>query len=116
MHTLLPYDDFGLSALALEDDHLKQQIADCTAMLETLHETDRAVDPKDPTIQAWRGFELQLCEFGLVCTDAYLKRRHMDKWTYSKAERLEWHLDMAEGGDMSKPPWFGVDWVHLEYK
>ncbi len=117
MHTLLPYDDFKLSALALTDQLLKQQVVDCITILETLHETGQGDGDFDhPTVQAWRGCELQLCEFGLNCAEQYLKRHIGEKWVESNVERLEFHLDLAEGGDMEKPSWFGEDWVHLEYK
>jgi len=117
MHTLLPYDDFKLSALALTDELLQRQIEDCLAIVEILHETDKAEGDFDhPTVQAWRGSELQLCEFGLSCVEVYLRRNADAQGALEAEKRLEWHLDLAEGGDMTKPSWYGTDWIHTEYQ
>lgn len=116
MQTLLPFDDFKLSALVLTDRLLEQQIEDCITILETLHETNQAKDWNHPIVKAWSGSELQLCEFGFTCLDQWTKRRKYSNWSEEKDRRLEWHLDLAGGGEMTMPPWFGKNEVHLEYQ
>jgi len=59
---------------------------------------------------------LQLAEFGLSCVDMYLKRYPTAPDVVELAERLEWHLEIAEGGEMTKPSWFGRDEIHREYQ
>jgi hypothetical protein len=117
MHTLLPFDDYKLTALALTNNLLRRQIDDCITILEIVHETGLVTtDFRHPTVEAWRGCELQLCEFGLTCADTLQVREPNNTSLPEKVERLEFHLELAQGGDMEKPKWFGLDWVHLEYQ
>lgn len=118
MHTLLPFDDFKITAICLSSDHLIRQANDCIAILDRIHEINGLTDWTDKTVQAWRGHELQLCEFGLECCDTL--RRRLKSTSAEGDGHLETallrHLELAEGGDMTLPEWFGDDDVHLEYK
>lgn len=114
MHTLLPFDDFKITAIALSSGDLREQAQDCTAILDRIHEIDGIPDWTDKTVQAWRGSELQLCEFGLTCCEILARRTGITE--IALEARLEHHLDLAEGGDMGFPAWWGDEEVHLEYK
>ncbi len=118
MHTLLPFDDFKVSALCLSDKLLEQQINDCVSLLETLHETDKATVPlSHPMVKAWQGCELQLCEFGLSCVEIYRARKPSQPLLFSEEySSLARHMNLAESGEMTLPSWFGKPEVHDEYK
>lgn len=120
MHTLLPYDDFRVAALCLTNGLLRQQIADCVEILDIIHEVDGNTGKyNDPTVKAWEGSELQLCEFGLCCVEVAVARSHPKGLTDATAQnwlKLEKHLDLASDGDLERPSWFGDDRVHREYQ
>lgn len=117
MHTLLPYDDFRISAMALSDTLLAKQIKDCVTILNTLHEVGKpTTDPRNPTVKAWKGYELQLCEFGLDCCDEWKRRHGENEERNNDRAALEQHLDWAATGNMEKPPWVGDENVHLDYR
>lgn len=68
----------------------------------------------NPVTRMWRGFEPQLCEYGITICEEWISRGYRD----SLKTKLEWHLDMATSGEftMDKPPWFGDHAFHLAHQ
>lgn len=113
MQTFLPFPDLKESAQALDMRRLGKQIEECSQITSSLLEiTDGWRN--HPVTQMWRGHELQLVEFGLQCCEEWEARGYNPRKTKA---RLEWLLDCAaEDANMTKPVWFGVTGVHLEYQ
>jgi hypothetical protein len=104
--------------MALTVPLLEQQIRDCIAILNCLHEDGPTTALSiDPIVKMWKGYELQLAEFGLDCCDELFTRSSEKKgmWTDERA-RLEQHLDWATSGNMEKPPWLDDPNILLDYK
>jgi hypothetical protein len=62
----------------------------------------------------WRGFEPQLCEYGITVCEEWIGRGYRD----GTKGKIEWHLDMATSGEytMEKPPWFGNPDFHRSHQ
>src|SRR3546814_2105488 len=67
--TWLPYADYMKSAAVLDSSRLNIQIRDVINVLNTLHEIENALLlPEEPVVKMWRGYEPQLCWYGMrVC-------------------------------------------------
>lgn len=117
MQTFLPYPDYILSAAVLDTKRLGKQRVEVLQILNTLHEIPtESGRPRGwnnhPAVKMWRGHELQLCEYGLVICEQWIKRGYKDATT----AKIEQHLDWAESGNMLKPGWFGDTAFHLSHQ
>lgn len=116
VETWLPYPNYAESAHVLDTKRLSKQRANVNEIMDVLHEINQESKYYEhPVIEMWRGFEPQLCEYGLVCCEEWRKRsRKYDKL----ADRIRWHMDCATAGDytLDKPPWFGNLEFHLAHQ
>jgi hypothetical protein len=113
MQTFLPYPDYTESAKALDSLRLGKQRVEVLQMLNVLHE----VSPSNawsnhPAVRMWRGYELQLAEYGMVVTDEWIARGNAD----TCMAKLQQHVEWAESGEMLKPDWFGDPALHDSHK
>ena len=114
IQTFLPYADFEQSAAVLDYKRLGAQINECCTLLGALHETnEKGGYANHPAAKMWRGHELQLAQFGLVCEEEWEKRGYKVR---KNRTTLEQHLDWARDGEMAHPWWFGLPAVHLQYQ
>jgi hypothetical protein len=102
--------------------HLGKQRAEVITILNVLHEVAPASGvlysmqiQNHPAIKMWRGYAVQLCEYGLVMCEEWIKRGYRDVTAKSQ---IEWHMDMATSGafTMEKPPWLGDEALHLSHR
>lgn len=116
MQTFLPYPDYELSAKSLDNRRLNKQRVEVLQILNVLHQVNDsgAGWRNHPAVKMWRGYEPQLCEYGLVMCEEWIRRGYSD----SVKEKLEWHLDCATAGEftLEKPWWFGDQDFHLSHR
>lgn len=130
MQTWLPYPNFEESVKCLRLEELAIQRYQVLELMEEFHqvpleETQLPEDYKPHhlddlefigLITMWTGYELQLCEYGLVCCDEWQQRRSKRDPMY---EKLDFHLMCAsncEDVDGTKPNWFGDVDFHLSHQ
>jgi hypothetical protein len=106
MQTLFPYSSVPQSAACLRDADLQSQIAHSIIIIDTLHEIEGSEGwLQHPAIAMWRGYEAQLCDYGLSMCEVGKTRG----WNVGGSEeRLEWHLGnitTVDDFEMRKPPW-----------
>jgi hypothetical protein len=109
VQTFLPYADYIRSAKVLDRQRLGKQRVEVLQIMNALHEVGAVAGKpipwaNHPATRMWRGYEPQLCEYGIVMCEEWISR--------------EWHLDMATSGEytLDKPPWFGDKAFHLSHQ
>ena len=115
LQTWLPYPNYAESAHVLDTKRLSKQRTNVLEILDVLHEVNQQSKfYEHPVIEMWRGYEPQLCEYGLVVCEEYKSRGHLEKCS----ARVSWHLDCATSGEftMNKPPWFGHPGIHVSHR
>ena len=123
--TWLPLPSFKDSVTCLSDEHLGSLRYHVLEIMEYMHQpedsqlpisyTGHEVYEDSPIIQMWKGYELQLIEYGLEACEVWAAR-HNDK--NKMYEKLSLHLDWAatEDANMGKPNWFGEIEFHLSHQ
>lgn len=125
IQTWLPLPNFEASVACLTNEHLDAQRVHVLEILEFFHSPEfsqlpklykgHALDSTSPIIQMWRGYDLQLIEYGFVCTDEWSNRHGKDDPYYAKfAVHAEWAV--TEDAVMTKPNWFGNVDFHLSHQ
>lgn len=117
MQTFLPLPDYAASAVTLDQQRLGKQRVEVLQILNVLHDIPtESGKPRGwynhPAVRMWRGFELQLCEYGLTIVEEWKRRGYKD----TCYEKISQHMDWAEGGNMLKPAWFGDTALHLSHQ
>jgi hypothetical protein len=115
MYTLLPIPDYSETAVTLDRDTLRNQRMAVLKILNCLHEIDGFEElAENPAVKMWRGYEPQLCEFGITLCDEWIKRGNL----CDVKPEIETHLDWATAGSfvMTKPDWFGDTDLHLSHQ
>jgi len=106
MQTLFPYPEYDESARCLRNLELANQISHTLIILDTLHEVEGAGGwARHPAIEMWRGYEAQLCTYGLAMCDEYQSRGFN---VLASQERINWHLASiatVDDFEMGKPRW-----------
>lgn len=113
MQTFLPEPDYRKSAEVLDRMRLGKQRVEVIQILNVLHEM-RDGWRTHPAVRMWRGYEAQLCEYGLVVCDVWTSRGYRD----SCAGKINKHLEWATAGEynMERPFWFGDDIFHRSHQ
>ena len=92
LQTWLPYPNYAESAHVLDNKRLSKQRTNVLEILDVLHEVNQQSKYYEhPVIEMWRGYEPQLCEYGLVVCEEYRSRGRLEKC----GSRISWHLDCA---------------------
>lgn len=126
INTWLPLPSYKDSIATLTDDHLGLQRIHVLEIMETFHEvevtqlpvtyeTHDLVSAEHPILDMWRGYELQLVEYGLVCCEEWTARKGRRDPVYEKLSR---HMGWAttEDASFAKPNWFGEVEFHLSHQ
>ena len=125
IQTWLPYPDFRKSAECLDMPELALQRLNVLELMEYYHdiEQDSSLPESYQThdlddhsiVKMWNGFQLQLCEYGLVCCDEYSVRKSKPDPIY---EAIRFHLECAttEDAPFRKPNWFGDPDFHMSHQ
>lgn len=109
MLTLLPHIDYEQTAKVLLDRDLETSMLHAKIVLDCLHEVDDAAVRAwrhHPATAMWKGFEVQLCMYGLTLGGEYTRRLPTED--NPLINRLQWHFETATMPDdfkMEKPPW-----------
>lgn len=117
MITWLPYPDFLESIGALEMSDLNHQRADVIKILDVIHQNGSRwsgwVD--HPAVSMWRGHEVTLCEYGLLCCEETSARGATNG---NHKGKIEIHMDWATSGryTLEKPSWFGEPTFHIAHQ
>lgn len=125
IQTWLPLPDFKDSLAALNPEHLLHQQYHVLELVEYFHQPEDSqlpisynesdLDDESPIVKMWRGYELQLIEYGLEAADEWDRRRYP---SHKMQEKLMVHMEWAatEDAEMSKPNWFGDIEFHLGHQ
>lgn len=127
MKILLPYPNFSLSAKVMHTADLFDTLHDIETALSVLHQTDEAAADtlwEDSCIQAWRGHEAQLAEYGLTILDEARTRVYTLETVCKECffemkghqESLTHHQLAAESGGLAHPDWMGNTNLHTSHK
>lgn len=67
-----------------------------------------------PVIPMWKGYEPQLCEYGLVVCEEWKSRGNPDNCY----DQIAYHMDMAAGEEavLTKPNWWGDVDFHVSHQ
>lgn len=115
MQTFLPYPDFVESAGALDRRRLGKQRVEVFQILNVIHQTTPSKAwANHPAVRMWRGYEVSLCEYGLIVCEEWTARGYDD----NTKPKIEQHLDWATSGryTLEKPPWFGDTDFHVAHQ
>lgn len=115
MQTFLPLPDYQLSARVLDDKRLGKQRVEVLQILNVLHEIKNGVGwRRHPAVRMWRGYEPQLCEYGLQVCEEWKSRGFKD----TCFEKIMYHLECATAGEfnLEYPPWFGDPEFHFAHQ
>lgn len=77
MQTFLPFDTFEASAFCLDRQRLGKQRVEAWMLLEILF-GKKSGWAKHPAVKMWRGYELALARYGLVCCATWTARGYKD--------------------------------------
>lgn len=112
----LPYSDFTRSTLALDPIILRDQADSILSVLDHLHNDADESYVNLTLIQLWRGYEPQLCQLGLLTTEALLAQGCNCDPEY--LDKFKWHLSNATSGEytLDKPSWIGDERVHRSHR
>lgn len=126
IQTYLPLPSFRDSIKTLTDDDLRIQCAHVLEIMERFHCIEDSKLPKwyvpqipegnedAPILRMWRGYELQLCEYGLEACEEF-QVRTSEPGLYKKlVDHLEWAA--GEESDFNKPNWFGEVEFHISHQ
>lgn len=125
IQTWLPLPSFENSIAALHINELKMQRLHVIELLEFFHDPeesslpllyeDHGLTDDHSLVQMWRGYELQLIEYGMELCEKYGSIRGKPDPLLAK---LSVHLDWANTDDspMTKPNWFGDIDFHLSHQ
>jgi hypothetical protein len=125
IQTWLPVPSFHDSAELLSDAHLDLQRYHVLELLEYYHEPEESQLPiaydgnqldDHPIVDMWRGYELQLCEYGFEVCEEWAKRFPLGKEIFY--QKISYHLEWANTEDalMHKPNWFGEIEFHESHQ
>ena len=107
MQTFLPYEDFELSAITLDNRRLGKQRVETLQILKSL--TDPSYGWKHhPAVVMWRGYEYWLKRYGLAICDAWIDRGYKDT---CKEKISKFNFPQVE-----KPWWIGYTKFHDSHK
>jgi hypothetical protein len=117
LQTFLPYPDYAESAKVLDMSRLGKQRVEVIQIFNVLHEIDGAhLKPhgRHPACLMWKGYEIQLAEYGLTICEEWIGRGYKD----TCFDKISYHLEMASSGDstMTPPPWFGNPDFHIAHQ
>lgn len=115
MQTFLPYPDFVESAGVLDRQRLGKQRVEVVQILNVIHQIKPSTAWQNhPAVRMWRGYEVSLCEYGLIVCEEWIAQGRKD----TCKEKIEQHLDWATSGkfQMEKPPWFGDRDFHISHQ
>jgi hypothetical protein len=111
VQTFLPFPDLGVSSAGLDDRRLGKQRVETFQILRALTWPDYAWK-NHPAVRMWRGFVPALVEYGLENCREWVRRGHAE----SVAEQLLGWAGGREPGDAPRPPWFGLEQLHLSHR
>lgn len=108
MQTFLPYPDFEYTAEFLDRQRLGSQRKEAKQILNAL-ETGRGWI-YHPATKMWRGYEYQLCEYGIYICAEWIGRGYVDNLLEEFIERQDRY------DDTGMPPWMGDEEFHESHR
>lgn len=109
MQTFLPYSDFKISAACLDNKRLGKQRVETLQILNVL--LGKSDGWKNhPAVKMWKGHEYQLCQYGIVCCDRWIKLGFKDTCR-SKIIDLLYYCE-----DTGMPKWMGDNRLHSSHR
>lgn len=117
MQTFLPDSDYSISAACLDNKRLGKQRLECKQILLALgvaigpHTPGKKGWQNHPAVRMWRGFEKELCTYGMVmCQEWRATRKFNDSLHEQFAETLE------RLPDTGIPVWLGNEDFHASHR
>lgn len=125
IQTWLPLPSFAESVAHLKNEHLGVQRLHVLEILEYFHDPEDSQLPygyqnhaldDHPILDMWRGYELQLCEYGLEACEEWARRKN--KRIDPFYDKIGLHMEWANTDEafMHKPNWFGDVDFHISHQ
>ena len=108
MQTFLPYDNFVLSAEALDNSRLGKQRVEVLQILKAIIDGEGWI--YHPATHMWRGHTNALFQYGLAICDEWLKRGKVD----TCRDKIRNYF--STGLTNALPPWFGMKNFHASHR
>lgn len=119
MNTFLPFPDYHTSAATLDTKRLGKQRIEVLQILNALHMIEKTPGVLSrwtyhPAVKMWRGYEPQLCEYGIQICEEWISHKYKD----SVKRKIEQHLEWATDGSftLESPPWLGDERFHRSHR
>lgn len=118
MQTFLPYPDFRLSAIALDNRRLGKQRVEGWQILEVLR--SKREKPYNstgwmhhPAVLMWEGYEHSLATYTLAVIGEWQRRAFNDSMLARVSDRLQ---ELHGGFTKANPPWLGDQRLHSSHR
>jgi hypothetical protein len=115
VQTFLPFPDYSLSAKVLDRQRLGKQRVETFQILKALT-LPKYGWQNHPAVLMWRGFEIELVEYGIAICNEWVGRGYKDSIT-SKLEQIKPKLIEQELEiEHAIPPWLGDERLHSSHR
>lgn len=104
MQTFLPYPDFRMSAICLDQKRLGKQRVECIQILNAM---DGGGWKNHPATVMWRGFVPALAAYGMAICKEWMERGYKDT--------CRWKLESHCIPEYLLPPWIGGP-IHASHR
>ncbi|MDX6284798.1 MAG: hypothetical protein QOG53_283 [Frankiales bacterium] len=117
MQTFLPYPDFAMTAVVLDERRLGRQRVEALQVLRALTR-DTYGWKNHPAVLMWWGYAEAVASYGIVMCAEWSRRGHPDTCAASismdlgEVPRTQEELDAAE----ALPPWLGDEAFHRSHQ
>lgn len=113
MQTFLPSSSYAETARILDYRRLGKQRVECKQILLAMGK-DKGGWVNHPATKMWRGYEMELCEYGFSMCKEWVMRGYKDSLApFFVATYAEYESD---GRSRIPPPWLGDEAVHASHR
>ena len=113
MQTFLPSPSYSDSARMLDNRRLGKQRVETKQILLALGKTSGGW-VNHPATKMWRGYEVELCQYGLNMCCEWIRRGYKDTLSEFFMNAL-WEYE-SDGRTLAPPPWLGEENFHASHR
>jgi len=115
MQTFLPYANFHLSAECLDNKRLNKQIVEVQQILKALTDPNYGWQ-NHPAVKMWRGYEFQLCLYGMAMNEKYAFRFNRAVDYHKSGQYITSVYFNNHNWTDKRPPWLGDVAFHASHR
>lgn len=113
MQTFLPSPSYSESARILDYRRLGKQRVETKQILLAMSKTSGGW-VNHPATKMWRGYEVELCQYGLHMCCEWVRRGYKDTLGEFFMDSL-WQYE-SDGRTLALPPWMGDERIHASHR